>query len=183
MLNYLVTKCDEDILLEAKRHFGANYSDKNNLTRESLIGRFLVSKLYKKIYGKDVFSLEALQNGAPVPFDGVHWSVSHKYNNHTLYAGAVISKKTVGIDVEYLKLRSKELLNFFKEGEYEILGEKNWLNFYKIWTSKEALVKKLNLNLNSMQKITLINKNKLSYCNEYYHVNTIISENIIYSIV
>ncbi len=167
MLNYLVTKCDEDILLKAKRHFGVNYSDKNNLTKESLIGRFLVSKLYKKIYGKNIFFLETLRNGAPVPFDGVHWSVSHKYNNHTLYAGAVISRKTVGIDVEYLKPRSKELLNFFKKEEYEVFGEKNWLNFYKIWTSKEAFIKKENLTLNQINDIKIISNQTIDYLGEH----------------
>lgn len=78
------------------------------------------------------------ENGAPIPFDGNFWSVTHK----TEYVGGVIAQTETGIDIEKIKPCSKALCN-------KIAGPREWalsdsdreILFFRFWTSKEAVLK------------------------------------------
>ncbi|MBU4010491.1 MAG: 4'-phosphopantetheinyl transferase superfamily protein [Proteobacteria bacterium] len=78
------------------------------------------------------------QNGAPVPFDGNFWSITHKSE----YAGGVVAKKATGLDIEKIKPVSKALID-------KVAGPKEWalsdsckeINFFRFWTAKEAVLK------------------------------------------
>nr|CBX27868.1 hypothetical protein N47_C19260 [uncultured Desulfobacterium sp.] len=82
--------------------------------------------------------LDKDQNGAPVPFDGNFWSVTHKSE----YAGGVVAKKATGFDIEKIKPVSKALID-------KVAGHKEWalsdsgkeINFFRFWTAKEAVLK------------------------------------------
>jgi 4'-phosphopantetheinyl transferase EntD len=81
-----------------------------------------------------------LQNadGAPLPNIGFFWSLSHKRH----WAGAVIARTPVGIDIEEIAPRSNELYD--KVGavvEWHRLGGRTWSNFFRLWTAKEATLK------------------------------------------
>ena len=80
------------------------------------------------------------ENGAPLPHDGLYWSVTHK----TQYVGGVVAPTPIGIDIERIRECSRGL--FAKtagDREWALAeSEKNSLStFFRYWTSKEALVK------------------------------------------
>jgi len=80
------------------------------------------------------------ENGAPLPFNDIYWSITHK----TQYVGGVVAPTPIGIDIERIHECSRGL--FAKTA-----GEREWaladaeinslITFFRYWTSKEALVK------------------------------------------
>jgi 4'-phosphopantetheinyl transferase len=78
------------------------------------------------------------ESGAPLPFDGYHWSVTHKSE----YVGGVIAPSRVGIDIE--KIRTCSELLFKKtadEAEWSLADTDPKILFFRYWTSKEAVLK------------------------------------------
>jgi len=80
------------------------------------------------------------ENGAPLPSNGIYWSITHK----TQYVGGVVAPAPIGIDIERIRKCAPGL--FAKTA-----GDREWalaeseqdslLTFFRYWTSKEALVK------------------------------------------
>lgn len=78
-------------------------------------------------------------------------SKSHSKN----YVFYWFSRENLGIDIEFLKPRSKDFLEIFSKNEYEIIWEKNLENFYLMWTAKESIIKYVNGNLDDMWNMFL----------------------------
>jgi len=103
----------------------------------SALARFALEISSQKS-GVNIGCLNKDEDGAPVPFDGNFWSVTHK----TEYVGGVIAQTETGIDIEKIKPCSKALCN-------KIAGPREWalsdsdreLLFFRFWTSKEAVLK------------------------------------------
>jgi 4'-phosphopantetheinyl transferase len=78
------------------------------------------------------------ENGAPLPFDGNFWSVTHK----TEYVGGVIAPAETGIDIEKIKSCSKALRNkIASPHEWALSDSETDILFFRFWTSKEAVLK------------------------------------------
>ncbi len=74
----------------------------------------------------------------PLPNDGYYWSVSHARR----FAAAVISDRPVGIDIEEIRPRDRELHEGLAEpSEWTLLGDRSWRSFFRLWTAKEATLK------------------------------------------
>lgn len=109
-------------------------------------------------------------------------SISHSAN----YALIAISLKKVGIDLELVKKRDfAPHLDFcFSDYQkYKVSNSKNPLiEFYKIWTTKEATIKLLNLGFYALDKIDKIDKiqeNNISHFSKSLKIENI---KFIYSI-
>lgn len=91
---------------------------------------------YHWILDKDIYN-----KPIPIEFNGwlLFWSIAHTEN----YIACIISDDRVGIDIAEIKFRNSALLMIFPEYEYILIGERNWETFYILWTSKEALIKKI----------------------------------------
>lgn len=78
-------------------------------------------------------------DGAPmIRRDGFRWSVSHT----RWWAGAVVADGPVGIDIECIRPRREEFLDeVATTDDWSIVGERNWENFFHLWTAKEATLK------------------------------------------
>jgi 4'-phosphopantetheinyl transferase len=77
-------------------------------------------------------------NGAPMPFDGLHWSLTHKPK----YVGAVISFEKTGIDIEEVRTVSHAMFQRVAgDGEWRRGGSRTELLFFRFWTAKEAVLK------------------------------------------
>ena len=89
--------------------------------------------------GLHIDRLEKNERGCPLPFNGVHWSLTHK----EAYVGAVAAEVVVGIDIEKITPRQTERL-FQKvagEKEWALVGKPDWKLFHRYWTAKEAVLK------------------------------------------
>ena len=90
-------------------------------------------------------------NGAPLPCNGIFWSISHK----TLYVGGLAARTPIGIDIERIRDCSPGL--FAKTA-----GDREWAladedrpsvnTFFRYWTAKEALVKTSGIGLKDLLK-------------------------------
>ncbi len=100
----------------------------------------LALEKYAEISGISIDRLEKDDNGVPLPFNGIYWSITHK----SQYVGGVVAPTPIGLDIERIRECSRGL--FAKTA-----GDREWaltnpekislLTFFRFWTSKEALVK------------------------------------------
>ena len=77
-------------------------------------------------------------NGAPMPFDGHYWSLTHKPK----YVGAVISLQKTGIDIEEVRTISSPMFKRVAgDGEWRLGESRSDMLFFRFWTAKEAVLK------------------------------------------
>lgn len=91
--------------------------------------------------GRSGLELECLEKGGkgqPLPEKGVYWSLTHK----TDWVGAVADRQPVGIDIERVKpVRAGMYAKVATKNDWDFLGRATEMNFYYLWTAKEAVVK------------------------------------------
>ena len=78
------------------------------------------------------------EQGAPLPFDGNYWSVTHK----PAYVGGVIASERMGIDIEKIRPCSPALFKKTAgDSEWHLSNEDEFKLFFRYWTSKESVLK------------------------------------------
>jgi len=79
------------------------------------------------------------ENGAPLPWDGNYWSISHKPE----YVGGVVAPEKIGIDIEKIKSCSPSLFRKTAlESEWNLIDTADSFHgFFRCWTAKEAVIK------------------------------------------
>lgn len=91
-------------------------------------------------------------HGAPLPHEGWHRSRSHSRQT----AAAVCAPFRVGVDVEDIAPRRDELVpRMCTRDELELLGGFSWSNAFRIWTAKEAVLKKQGVGLLELSQCAL----------------------------
>lgn len=100
---------------------------------ESILAREL-------IFIENNFLPKINENGKPVFENNNFWSISHKKDIVFVWTDNL----PIGIDIEIKKERWIEVFSLHKKEEYNLLGEKDFHNFYILWTIKESVIK-LNL--------------------------------------
>lgn len=90
------------------------------------------------------------ERGAPLPSNGIYWSLSHK--SHCV--AAVVNREKIGIDVEEIRPRnSRQLFNHLASPEeWQLCSEPTWEFFYRYWTAKEAAVKVTGAGIKDLKK-------------------------------
>ena len=85
-----------------------------------------------------VGELQKGDNGEPLPFEGHHWSLTHK----PAFVGAVLSPRATGIDIEARGDVSAGLLRKTAgKEEWRLTDEDPATLFFRYWTAKEAVLK------------------------------------------
>jgi 4'-phosphopantetheinyl transferase len=101
-------------------------------------------------------ALGALRKGTydePLPSNGWHWSVSHARG----FSAGVVAHAPVGIDVETVQPRRSDLVRRVAgRAELELLGGFTWASFYRLWTAKEAVLKKAGCGILELSGCTLV---------------------------
>ena len=114
-----------------------NLNGRQKVAALSALARFALEISSRKS-GVNIGSLTKNEDGAPVPFDGNFWSVTHK----TEYVGGVIAQTETGIDIEKIKPCSKALCNKIAgPPEWALSESDRYILFFRFWTSKEAVLK------------------------------------------
>jgi len=111
----------------------------------------LVLRHAAKLCGAPLDGWRQGDDGAPIPNEECYWSISHKRT----WAAAVIADRPVGIDVERLAPRKnngcaghrgctghRSLFDAVaSSAEWDLLGDRSWHAFFRLWTAKEAVLK------------------------------------------
>jgi 4'-phosphopantetheinyl transferase len=93
------------------------------------------------------------KHGAPVPFAGNFWSLTHK----PAYVGAVIATKQVGIDIEKIRACSPALFKkVATDGEWNLINEDADKLFFRYWTAKEATLKATGVGIRDLSKCRIV---------------------------
>lgn len=78
-------------------------------------------------------------DGAPLPCGDVHWSITHK----DAMVGGVADRAPAGLDVEFVTPRDEGLFDYIgSAAEWEALGGRGWDRFFRLFTAKEAALKR-----------------------------------------
>lgn len=82
--------------------------------------------------------------GAPLPCGEVFWSVTHKDR----MVGGVADLAPAGLDVEFVTPRDEALLDYIgNRAEWGILGGRDWGRFFRLFTAKEAVLKRVGVGI------------------------------------
>lgn len=76
--------------------------------------------------------------GAPLPVNGIYWSLSHKID----FVAGVAAPFPVGIDIEKIKPPSDRLYAKIADpAEWQLTDGERLDSFFRFWTAKEAVLK------------------------------------------
>lgn len=115
----------------------------SRLARECVKISALKSKL-------DIEKFETDESGAPLPSNGIFWSLSHKPD----YVAGVVSRQRVGIDIEQVKSVSDSMFRrIVDEKEFShFINQDKMLIFFRAFTAKEAVLKKTGVGIKGLSK-------------------------------
>ena len=103
--------------------------------------------------GIAVGDLEKDTNGAPLPFEGNFWSLTHK----PAYVGAVICPQAAGIDIEAVKEVSTGLIRkVAHDQEWRLTDEDPQTLFFRYWTAKEAVLKAAGVGISGLSQCRVV---------------------------
>lgn len=122
------------------------------VARQREHGRLALGRCAKRC-GAPVSGWEKDDNEVPLPNAGFYWSVSHKRR----WAAAVIANHPVGIDIEHIAPRPRELHDALANSkEWTIIGDRSWPAFFRLWTAKEAVLKATGVGIAGLLRCRLI---------------------------
>jgi 4'-phosphopantetheinyl transferase len=125
------------------------------------------------------------ENGAPLPFNGKYWSLTHK----STYVGAVVARARIGIDIEKIRpVRQALFKKTADEDEWGLATESAINVFFRYWTAKEAVLKAAAVGLKDLSRCRVVrvaDKNSLviNYLDKKWMVEHIFFDGHIASIV
>ncbi len=103
--------------------------------------------------GVSLGPLEKADNGAPLPSNGIHWSLTHKAR----FTAAVTAPHPIGIDIEMDRPVSEGLYKRLAEPEeWALAPEVTQSLFYRYWTAKEAVLKAVGKGLTGLTHCRIV---------------------------
>jgi len=97
--------------------------------------------------------LQKDEKGAPLPFNGNYWSVTHKLQ----YVGGVVAAGRIGIDIEKIRPCSEALLKkTVDDSEWSLADADRIPLFFRYWTSKECVLKAVGIGIRDLSKCRIV---------------------------
>ncbi|MBW2487047.1 MAG: 4'-phosphopantetheinyl transferase superfamily protein [Deltaproteobacteria bacterium] len=112
--------------------------------------------------------LEQDERNAPLPFDRIYWSITHKAE----YVGGVIAPYPIGIDIEKICSRTEALFQKTATETEWSLADKTFETFFRYWTAKEAVLKAAGIGLKALSKCRIIRVPDKRHLDIEYDANT-----------
>ena len=106
--------------------------------------------------GARLGALEQDERGAPRPHEGWFWSVTHTSAGHSGWVGAVLARTPVGIDLEHVQPRRRDLVERVLDAHERGLVGDDSHGFASAWTAKEAVLKKLGVGLTELSACRIV---------------------------
>ena len=161
--------------------FDMNFSNESREVRY-----YLLEYLYREFWYDWV--LEKDSNGKPILIKNhwilLYWSISHSTN----YVSFIVSDSPTGLDIVEKQERDVSIQDIHSAHEYDILGRKNWDNFYILWSAKESIIKVAGCWLDDMKDIQLMEINiesisLFAFRGETYRIQTMQLDPVIISYI
>ena len=152
--------------------YDENMNPKDRRLHEHNVSYSLLKRMLWQYFSIENPVILKTENGKPyVENKGVYFSVSHTHG----LAACAVANSPVGIDCEKILPRTKEsILNFsdrfFVSNELAFMEGEGYspLSFYKVWTGKEATIKKRGSNMSDLKNIDITKENlHFSFENDY----------------
>lgn len=144
------------------RYLKFEYSDDRKQQQEHNIAYSLLDELLKE---NGIIEYEIVKNENGKPFlkdNSLFFSISHTDG----FCAVCINDTPVGIDCEKIDKNfapkvEKLSRRYFCKNEIALLEKNNFdvLSFFKIWTAKEAIIKKFGYNASYLEKIDTTQEN------------------------
>jgi 4'-phosphopantetheinyl transferase len=100
-----------------------------------------------RLAGMRLGPLEKDDHGAPLPSNGIHWSLTHK----ECYVAAVTAPHPVGIDIEKIRPVHEGMhQRLADDAEWALAPEITRMLFFRYWTAKEAVLKAVGKGLSGL---------------------------------
>lgn len=123
--------------------------------------------------GVTLGALEKTESGAPLPSNGIYWSLTHKES----YVAAVTAPQPIGIDIEKNRPCAEGLYRRLAEPwEWELSPAVTQSLFYRYWTAKEAVLKAVGKGLAGLTRCRIVkilddSRLELTYDNTVWRVS------------
>jgi len=131
-----------ELIMSAEHYFPKLYREQLAGSQnyfERISARYLISRLVKYRFGVAEYLPESTPQGIPVYAENIFWSISY-YDKQVFIA---IDDHPVGVDFERVKVRNPLMFSLYSPQEWKAVGKIDWDTFYRIWTAKQALFKKM----------------------------------------
>lgn len=159
-------------------------SGKEKVARLSRISREAL-RLSAESSGMVLGELRKDEDDVPCPANGCYWSVSHK----SRCVAAVVSKSSIGIDIEEIRPRSESIFDVVaSDEEWSLSKDRSWYTFFRYWTAKEAALKAVGIGIGGLMACRVIlipddNHVLLNYRNNLFRVGQLLYRNHIVSVL
>ena len=150
-----------------------------NAKKQSVAAYILLNNILREYYNTTLCDLMFTENGKPYLENGPFFSVSHTEG----YVCVAVSRYPIGVDIEQIRnFDNKVLDRYFSASEKRYISNKNSAQrFFKLWTLKEAIIKREDRTLSQIADIKL----KILFGKPFYkkfNIHTEIYENCIISV-
>ncbi len=139
----------------AERYFPQMYLEQlvgSTRYHDGIAARYLVSRLVDHRFGVKDYFPESTPQGIPVFAEELYWSIAYADNK----AFVATDSSPVGVDIERVIIRNPLLFSAFSEKEWQAVGKMDWNHFYKMWTAKQALLKKMHSETLDASSMTVV---------------------------
>ncbi len=141
-------------LMTDKRKAEIKSLAKDSDKKLSILGEMLAKKRLAQLSGisTDKIIIKKTPSGKPeASLDGYYISISHSGE----YAVCAVDSKPIGIDIEKIReINIKTAERFCNKKELDIINNSDTvLNFFRLWTAKEAEFKRSSDNIKSFKDI------------------------------
>ena len=135
-MELIVKKIEQDEVKTIETSFSESFLESINPPYyNQKVFKYLTYKNYFQIEDEEALKMIDIQHY----YDWQYVSTSYTWD----YIFLAIANEKIGIDIETIRERTPEMLDFFSE-EYDLIWWKTRENFFLLWTAEECIIKTSN---------------------------------------